>query len=172
MRPRARQQPQLKIAKTCLVATFVRFLLWLPYVIHLVRLSVRQATGYAPLGDVSILIVVHKLKTDVMAAIDFRVFRHFAFWFWNTYPVRGLPVNFRKKCGEIPRQKKIIFTAYFYFNTALGKNSANSNAKFCKVNAKLCRIYAKLNSWIWSSYWASSNQLFLNPSILFYFLIK
>ncbi|XP_075264734.1 uncharacterized protein LOC142356846 [Convolutriloba macropyga] len=51
MRPRARQQPQLKIAKTCLVATFVRFLLWLPYVIHLVRLSVRQATGYAPLGD-------------------------------------------------------------------------------------------------------------------------
>ena len=79
MRPRARQQPQLKIAKTCLVATFVRFLLWLPYVIHLVRLSVRQASGYAPLGDVSILIVVHKLKRDVMTAIDFRVFRHFDF---------------------------------------------------------------------------------------------
>ncbi|XP_063723818.1 uncharacterized protein LOC134851603 isoform X2 [Symsagittifera roscoffensis] len=48
---RPRQQPQLKIAKMCLVATAVRFLLWLPYVIHLVRLSIRQATGLAREGD-------------------------------------------------------------------------------------------------------------------------
>ncbi len=53
---RARQQPQLKVAKTCLVATFVRFILWLPYVLHLMRLAVKQALGYIKHSQVSLLL--------------------------------------------------------------------------------------------------------------------
>ena len=55
-----RQRPQLRVAKTCLVATVVRFSLWSPYVVHLVRLSLKQAFGLSLPGEVN-----HYLKTQI-----------------------------------------------------------------------------------------------------------
>ena len=54
---RRRQQPQLKVAKTCLVATVVRFTLWLPYVVHLVRLAFKQAVDNIEAHEVSNMVI-------------------------------------------------------------------------------------------------------------------
>ncbi|XP_075264436.1 uncharacterized protein LOC142356401 [Convolutriloba macropyga] len=48
-----RQQPQLRVAKTCLVATFVRSVLWLPYIIHLLRIGFMEAFDLVKDGEVS-----------------------------------------------------------------------------------------------------------------------
>ena len=50
--PRRREQPQLRVARTCLVATLIRFTLWLPYVIHLVKLAVKQGVGVTEAHEV------------------------------------------------------------------------------------------------------------------------